>query len=279
MDWAARLDSKGYHKVSISPRPLLFVRRAGDWDEVMEWNDTKQLNECWVVGKEIEVCESNDFSSPYRIAVGDVVYLTGVAKGKPAEIQLVTDLFEDARESSKNLGKIWMGSTAFWRPERLKIPDKMDWHLKELFIAQREGELLSVDNDPSKFLELTRVRADRVLSASLPADIEEFGDHQYFYRTGFDPKTGVTEAASGGEAAEAAAEEAGAAEAAGTVPTADDGAGGEHPPPKRAKPNEVLKARVAALEADVCTLKAQLRLFEDMFARVRQLEALSAGSD
>lgn len=93
------------------------MRRAGDWDEVMEWNDTKQINDCWVVGKD---CESDDFSSPYRIAVGDVVYLTGVAKGKPAEIQLVTDLFEDARESSKNLGKIWMGSTAFWRPAAIR---------------------------------------------------------------------------------------------------------------------------------------------------------------
>jgi len=277
MDWQARLDSKGYHIMPIK-RPILHVRWASETRESLEWNEKKNITDRWLLGDAIELSESEDFASPFRVAVGDAVYLTGQAKGKPAELQLVNEMFEDGREGSKKKGKIWLASTAFWRPERLKIPEgTIDWELDELFVAKRQGEFLMVDNDPAAFVELVRVNAT-VRATPIPADEKE--PHKYFYRLGFDPKTGITEAVAEGAEQEA---EAAPAPATAAGDNAAEGATGEaaddtHPdarPAKRAKPNEALKARVAELEGEVKYLKKEL---VDVLARVRTLEAVGACS-
>ena len=142
-------------------------------------------SEGWLIGDAIEVSEDAEFSgTPFKVKVGDAVYLTGVRKGAPAEIQLVEELFEDAREQSKKKGFIWMQTAAFWRPEKMKIPDEIAWHAKELFPAMRDGETLTCDNSPGKFLELTRVHVSR---CDDPAKFED-ADHTFFYNKSFDPK-------------------------------------------------------------------------------------------
>ena len=225
-------------------------------------------SEGWLIGDAIEVSEDAEFSgTPFKVKVGDAVYLTGVRKGAPAEIQLVEELFEDAREQSKKKGFIWMQTAAFWRPEKMKIPDEIAWHAKELFPAMRDGETLTCDNSPGKFLELTRVHVSR---CDDPAKFED-ADHTFFYNKSFDPKACALFALEAPAAVDTG-DTPQRPDAAGTPTAANEPAAAaeDGPARKRSRPNEQRDARIAALEAEVSMQREELR---SVLMRMRELEA------
>ena len=128
-DWASRLDAKGYH-ILPAKRPNLHARWASETEVEVDEKGGR-----WILGDAIEVAQDAEFTSTFRVAKGDVVYLTGMQKSKPAEIQLVEEIFQDARPKSRKKDTFWFSSVAFWRPERLRFTDDSAYHVKELFLA------------------------------------------------------------------------------------------------------------------------------------------------
>ena len=70
----------------------------------------------------------------------------------------------------------------FWRPERLRLSDDVDWHERELFLDARE----SPDENSTCSIELVRVVIPELLDPSRLAK----APHTFFWRRTWNPETG-----------------------------------------------------------------------------------------
>ena len=168
--WTARLDARGYHKLSVT-RPDLSTR----WDGPT--TSSEEGGRIWVDGEAVVVFDPKDKEAELRLCKGDAVYLKGKAKGKPAEIALIVDIFADDK------GWHWLGVKFFWRPEHMNLPDDLDWHERELFLQVVRNK----EENWTALVELVPVVVKEL------DDPGEFPDppapHHFFYRRAFDPKT------------------------------------------------------------------------------------------
>ena len=114
-----------------------------------------------------------------RVAVGDAVYLTGVSKGRPAEIAQI-----EGFESQEENGDIFMDVTWYWRGEALEgVDESIDWHERELFL-QTEPE---AEEQTVCALELTKCHVRR---AEMPLN-GELSPHCFFTCRTWDVKAKV----------------------------------------------------------------------------------------
>ena len=138
--WAARLTPRGYHAVSVK-RPDTAARWAGP---------TRVANDGWKEGDAIVAYDPDDESCELHLHINSMVYLSGPRKGQPAEIGRIKSFF-----SAADSDHIWLEVAWFWRPERMKLSDDVDWHERELFLEDR-GEA-DLDENSSASIELTPV--------------------------------------------------------------------------------------------------------------------------
>ena len=178
-DLTTRLDARGFHRIPTK-REDVFVRWATDANQLPDPEE-----DGFLLGSAIEVSQNGNFdcADNFRVAVGDFVYLTGCRKGQPAEIHRVEELCQVDNKQKKNHGIFYIYGTTFWRAERLKLSDRIDWHLKELFECWKTvGSVNAEDtcqNPAHTFLELTHVNVSRC-----EGDATGFkdGDHSFFFR-------------------------------------------------------------------------------------------------
>ena len=158
-DWLGRLDDRGYHATPAKERPLTLARWEGS---------TWRGEDGWTEGDHIVVFDPDFPDIQMQVRVGSVVYLSNNAKGKPAEITMIDDLY------ANEAGDIYFNSTFYYRPERTKgVGD--DWHSRELFrstgIDQKMKNAVSC-------IELTPVFVvEAVDEGGLPSE-----PHHYFCR-------------------------------------------------------------------------------------------------
>ena len=160
---AERLTRKGYHAISIS-RP----------DTETKWNGpTRVAEDGWIEGDSIIAYDPGDTEGQYNLTLnkGDAVYLTGTRKGQPAEIAKIDEMFEDPEKH------IWMRITYFWRPERIRLKDDVDWHEYELFLNPEPEP----EENPSTTIELTPVHVHEARDASAWLNLP----NTFFYRRSF----------------------------------------------------------------------------------------------
>ena len=115
--WETRLDGRGYHATS--------VKRV---DTAARWQGATRTAEDGFVDGDTLVAFDPDESKQLLVAKGAAVYLSGARRGQPAEIGLIHSLFQCPR------GFYWLECNWFWRPERLKLKDEVEWHSQELFL-------------------------------------------------------------------------------------------------------------------------------------------------
>jgi hypothetical protein len=162
-DWDGRLDPRGYHATPAKERPL----------KIAEWvGPTWTGDDGWTEGDRMVVLDPDFPDARLEFRVGDAVYLSNNAKGKPAEITRIDDIF------ANEAGDIYFMSTFYYRPERTKgVGD--DWLSRELFLST--GIKQKMENSVS-CIELTRVRVvEAVDERGLPD-----APHNYFCRREWD---------------------------------------------------------------------------------------------
>lgn len=250
-DWSARLDARGYHATPTKRR-----NTAARWDCAT----CPSEQDGWPEGDKIIAYDPEDPNISLSLAVGDYAYLSNDRKGRPAEIALIDAFYENTK------GEIWMLCTFLWRPERIYVPDELEWHERELYIETG----VPPDENSVAAIELTRVTI--VLTASHHTVMTD-APHTFFARRHYNVKAqefnmipGLEEQRDTGGAQEQQMEEE---PAAGAEPAA-----AAHEPRAQAKPrrNE-LKERVVALEGEVALIKSELAQLMPLLARVRMLEA------
>jgi hypothetical protein len=94
IDWAARLDERGYHLTATKRKDTL-ARWACETVDVVDEDDGKTYTE----GDTVIVFDPDDPDKKLTISVGDVVYLSNNCKGKPAEIVRIEKLYTDVGQS------------------------------------------------------------------------------------------------------------------------------------------------------------------------------------
>jgi len=168
-DWAARLDARGYHATSISRG-----------DTAVRWEgDTWLGKDGWTEGDSIIAFDPNNPSVSMPVKIGDVIYLSGVRKGYPAEIGRVESFFADEE------GHIWMMNSWFWRPERLgELPEEVDWHARELF-----GSPMDCAWDENSTCSIELIKPDVTKEEKPPAASVLAEPHRYFWRRTYDVAT------------------------------------------------------------------------------------------
>ena len=135
--WETRLDGRGYHATSVKR-----VDTAARWQGA-----TRTAEDGFVDGDTLVAFDPDDESKQLLVAKGDAVYLSGARKGQPAEIGLIHSLFQCPR------GFYWLECNWFWRPERLKLKDEVEWHSQELFLQTGADP----DENSASAIELTKV--------------------------------------------------------------------------------------------------------------------------
>ena len=165
MLWHTRLTPKGYHATA--------VKRV---DTASRWEGATRVGEDGLVeGDAILAFDADDESQQRSLRVGDAVYLSGARKGAPAEIAVI-DSFVASKE-----GDIYLFGTWFWRPERMRLPDAVEWHQAELF--------LQVGADPDEnsacAIELTAVVVTELQD---PSQLTET-PHTFFWRRTYNVET------------------------------------------------------------------------------------------
>jgi len=254
--WADRLDARGYHRVSIT-RPNVTCR----WDG--ETTTSTENGRTWVDGKAVIAFDPANEEQHMKLCVGDACYLKGQAKGKPAEIVQIVDMFADDK------GDFWLGVKFFWRPEKLTLPDDLDWHERELFIQIAKNK----EENWAGLIELTPVTITQLHDAS---DLGDLPAHHYFYRRAFDPDMcdviELTPPAGAPAAETAATADAAAPEAADAAPMDVDPTTTQQTPaaPRAPRRNET-KERLAALEAQVAALSSQAARADALALQVADL--------
>ena len=247
-NWAARLDARGYHVETVT-RPNPQAR----WD--CEPAPMEREDGTWLEGDAITVYDAADEERKLRVAVGDAVYLRGRAKGKPAEIARIDNIF---------LGKdnsIYFYNTFFWRPEQLNLRDDEPWELKELFLYAKAEE----NPNSVAAIELTPVRVTECST--------EFTDapHTFFQRRTvlFTKEGRILSPMPAAAAAKAQPMETDAAPEA--APEAAPAPAPAKAPRRNA--NAERDARVAELEAQVAELQSKLEQMDSLACAVRALDA------
>jgi hypothetical protein len=170
VNWAARLDPRGYHCQSVK-RPDVAAR----WDGATT-TATCDNNRVWVDGESIVLYNPEHEAEEHMpLRVGDCAYLKGQAKGKPAEIVKIVDIFEDDKKD------FWLGVRYFWRPEKMQLPEDLDWHERELFLQVERNK----EENWVGLTELVPVAVRELDDAS--AFDESPPPHTFFWRRQFDP--------------------------------------------------------------------------------------------
>lgn len=157
-DWAGRLDSRGYHRVTVTRE-----------DTAAEWfGATRKAEDDWVEGDAIKAYDATGETS-LVLRVGDAVYMSGPRKGAPAEIALIESLY-----SAPGDDHIWVRARFYWRPERMgKVSATVDWDLAELFAAE------NADENSAASIELTPVVVKQ-LGAPPPSAPHMFFSHRTY---------------------------------------------------------------------------------------------------
>ena len=138
IDWAARLDARGYHITSVSRHDT-----AARFD-----GPVRVADDGWVEGDAVIAFDPEQPDVQLRIQVGDPVYMSGSRRGQPAEIARIDSFFAKAED-----GDIWFYNTFFWRPERMRLGDDEPWEPAELFLQTTPDE----SENSVAAIELTRV--------------------------------------------------------------------------------------------------------------------------
>jgi len=247
-DWAARLDDRGYHQVPIS-RP----------DTTWRWDGPTETAEDGFIDGHAIVLSNGD--TEFKVKVGDVAYLTGISKGKPAEVVQIIDICEKPGKETA-----WLGVKFFWRPERMKLSDDIEWHQRELFLQterhKKEMWCGTVELVPLTIIELHDV-------SKLP---EPPPPHTFFYRREYDGKQLLDLEPPNDAGVDA-----------GSSATADTGAGAQPmdaettapPPPEqpeRPKRRNKNDERLAALEAQVASLQLKADVTDALVTELADLK-------
>ena len=161
--WETRLDGRGYHATSVKR-----VDTAARWQGA-----TRTAEDGFVDGDTLVAFDPDDESKQLLVAKGDAVYLSGARKGQPAEIGLIHSLFQCPR------GFYWLECNWFWRPERLKLKDEVEWHSQELFLQTGADP----DENSASAIELTKVVVSELSDPNV-VDVTE-APHTFFYRRTF----------------------------------------------------------------------------------------------
>ena len=135
---------------------------------------TRTAEDGFVEGDTLIAYDPDDQSKQLLVVKGDAVYLSGARKGQPAEIGLVDSLFQCPK------GFFWLTCNWFWRPERLKLGDDVDWHKQELFLQTGADP----DENSVSAIELTKVVVSELSDANV-VDVTE-APHTFFHRRTFD---------------------------------------------------------------------------------------------
>jgi hypothetical protein len=257
VNWAARLDPRGYHCQSVK-RPDVAAR----WDGATT-TATCDNNRVWVDGESIVLYNPEHEAEEHMpLRVGDCAYLKGQAKGKPAEIVKIVDIFEDDKKD------FWLGVRYFWRPEKMQLPDDLDWHERELFLQVERNK----EENWTGLTELVPVAVRELDDAS--AIDESPPPHTFFWRRQFDPtQNELVE-----PPAPAATAAPPAAEGTAAEPAAEGTAAEPEKPKKQPRRNEVkeriseLDSRLGILEKTCEAFPVLLQQITDQSVRLDKLE-------
>ena len=276
-DWAARLDARGYHTTSIK-RP----DTAGSWS-----GPTTVAEDGWKDGVSLIVHEAKEEATralpQLELKVGDAAYLTGVRKGQPAEIVQIVNIFQSPEEED-----MWLAVKFFWRPERLQLPEDVEWQEKELFLQSDRDE-------EEQWVGTCELQSVSVTLLHDPAELVD-APHNFFYRRTIDIKNGeladAPRAASDGDGGNGDGEATGDAAAGGAAagvaaePMEQEGTAADPATKRRAPRRDAHGPRIAALEQQVAELSVKAALadalvaqFADMKAAMEQLERKVAHID
>lgn len=244
MDCTDRLDPKGYHRLSVTREDTL-----ARWDCTVE---TKEDD--WVEGDAIMAYQRDGngaVTQELRLKLGDVVYLSGSRKGRPAEIGKIV-MFAAQPE----VDHIWLKVRWFWRPECLRLPDNLDWHERELFAEDSDKTAYECDENSAAAVELTRVVVLPYDASRAPST----APHTFFERRKYNHlanevselEPDVTPMDDGG----------GTGTTNGAAPAATPPAAAPAAAPRPAPRRNEQKERIAALEDQVASLLARVASLE-----------------
>ena len=113
IDHAARLDDDGYHRVKPAKKAYPEAKFVGETRMVHDEDDGQD----WLEGDAIIVFDPEQEEQAWlQLKVGDAAYLTGIRKGRAAEIVRIDRIFAPADEAIRKKKGIWFFGTCVRAP-------------------------------------------------------------------------------------------------------------------------------------------------------------------
>ena len=172
-DWRKRLTDRGYHAL-----PAKREDTNARWDCEVRVKDGKNVGDA-IVAYGHAYADNTDASVPeLKLKVGDACYMSGSPKGSPTEIGQIVGFHTEPGDDH-----IWVVCRWYWRPERLRLPDEIEWHERELFLGDEGCDDSECDVNSTAAIELTPVKVLPFPDAPLPGQV---APHTFFQRRKFD---------------------------------------------------------------------------------------------